>query len=126
MVEGKEFLFRVGLALLDSSQDTLVKMDMEEMMKVGRWVLTEGAWSLSSQRKVCMCAIVMSLQWWICMCVVMCVCYHVFLSPEEGDICVLLCVKYFQKGMRSLHESDPEQLIQKALKIKLHSKKIKK
>ncbi len=34
MVEGKEFLFRVGLALLETSTETLVKMDMEEMMKV--------------------------------------------------------------------------------------------
>lgn len=34
LVEGKEILFKVGLALLESSQDSLVKMDMEEMIKV--------------------------------------------------------------------------------------------
>ncbi len=30
---------------------------------------------------------------------------------ECSDVCVF--VEYFQKGMRSLHESEPEQLIQK-------------
>lgn len=34
LVEGRDIIFRVGLALLDSSQDQLLQMDMEDMIKV--------------------------------------------------------------------------------------------
>ena len=34
MVEGREVIFRVGLALLEYSMDRLVQLDMEDMLKV--------------------------------------------------------------------------------------------
>ena len=36
LVEGREILFRVGLALLETSQEKLIRMDMEDMIKVQR------------------------------------------------------------------------------------------
>ena len=32
--QGREIVFKVGLALLEHSQDTLMQLDMEEMLKV--------------------------------------------------------------------------------------------
>lgn len=37
----------------------------------------------------------------------------------------LIHVQHFQKEMRGIHEPDPDALIQKALKIKYHPKKLK-
>ncbi len=34
LVEGRDIIFRVGMALLEASQDKLVHMDMEDMIKV--------------------------------------------------------------------------------------------
>ena len=42
LVEGREIIFRVGLALLDSSQEQLLQMDMEDMIKVRRREDGEG------------------------------------------------------------------------------------
>ena len=35
LVEGREIVFRVGLALLEHSHDKLIQLDMEDMLKVG-------------------------------------------------------------------------------------------
>lgn len=34
LVEGREIVFRVGLALLEHSHDKLIQLDMEDMLKV--------------------------------------------------------------------------------------------
>jgi len=36
LVEGREIIFRVGLALLDQSEAKLIQLDLEDMLKVGR------------------------------------------------------------------------------------------
>ena len=44
MVEGREIVFRVGLALLEHSHDKLIQLDMEDMLKVVT-SLSECVWS---------------------------------------------------------------------------------
>lgn len=34
LVEGREIIFKVGMALLETFQDQLLQMDMEDMIKV--------------------------------------------------------------------------------------------
>ena len=34
LVEGREIIFKVGLALLETNQEQLLQMDMEDMIKV--------------------------------------------------------------------------------------------
>lgn len=36
LVEGREIIFRVGLALLDQSEAKLMQLDLEDMLKVGQ------------------------------------------------------------------------------------------
>ena len=43
LVEGLEFIFRLGLALLEHSHDRLLELDMEDMTKVGV-MATECDW----------------------------------------------------------------------------------
>ena len=35
--QGQEVIFRIGLALLEQSQSSLLHMDMEDMLKVSGW-----------------------------------------------------------------------------------------
>ncbi len=41
-------------------------------------------------------------------------------------VSAFLWLQYFQKGMKSEHEVDPDALIQRALKIRFSSKKMRK
>ena len=47
LVEGREIVFRVGLALLEHSHDKLIQLDMEDMLKVHH-VLFIGMWIMTS------------------------------------------------------------------------------
>ena len=38
-VEGREIVFRVGLALLEHSHDKLMQLDMEDMLKVQDYII---------------------------------------------------------------------------------------
>ena len=87
-VEGREIVFRVGLALLEHSHDKLIQLDMEDMLKVG---------------------------------------YHgnmlLFLVTVDD---VIVMSQHFQKEMRVIHEADPDGLINRALRIRYNTKKMKK
>ena len=87
LVEGRDIIFRVGLALLDCSQEQLLQMDMEDMIKVRGGARRQRRWEVTRAHSV----------------------------PQ-----------HFQKGLKSVHEDDPDQLVAKALKIKLNPKKMKK
>ena len=38
LVEGREIIFRVGLALLDQSETKLIQLDLEDMLKVSQYL----------------------------------------------------------------------------------------
>lgn len=42
LVEGREIIFRVGLALLDQSEAKLMQLDLEDMLKVGCHLSVSG------------------------------------------------------------------------------------
>ena len=42
LMEGRDVVFKVGLAILESSQHKLVQMDMEDLIKVGEELVDRG------------------------------------------------------------------------------------
>ena len=103
LVEGREIIFKVGLALLDISQEQLVNMDMEDMIKVSHVSVS------------CMvCELVVELEWLpipyslqfvplehlttVCVCVCVSVCVRVclylcvFVCMHVCVVCMCLCV----------------------------------
>lgn len=50
LVEGREIIFRVGLALLDQSEAKLIQLDLEDMLKVGQHLSVSGRLGLRLAR----------------------------------------------------------------------------